>query len=225
VGHGRTSRDLWHGGLLRFARSSACALVLLLTIPARAPAQLLEEDGRSTGDAETSRAGGFFATAGFFVQFFGAGAGVAMGKDLSSQFALQIDGYMGTSFLPTRDHAGVAVGARYRPGGTHVIRAAVQLRRLSLELDKDSSQLLERGLIDARQQTDVGIEVAIGRELRVGTWTLGVDWLGVYVPIVALHAERQTVDPDNGEILARERRDVVRFPDIRFFYVHAGVSL
>jgi hypothetical protein len=153
----------------------------------------------------------------FYYQFFGIGIGATAGGHLLPQTVLEIDVYRAASLAPTQASESIAIRLQQMAGKHVYVRGGVRYRRLELTSILDFGDYEERLI-----QRDAGADVGVGFRWDRSNFVLGLDVLGIYMPIQSFFTEEQTRDKTNGELLAVRDPGLRERWDVRLAYVHLG---
>jgi hypothetical protein len=165
-----------------------------------------------------------YGTAGAVFAGLGFGASLGAGAHVDPQVALELDGLVAAVIFPKASVQWVTLGSRVFVGSSFVFHGGVRLRHLAVELNELFSPFDSDDLHLAVEQTDLGPVFAIGNRFQLDGFFIGVDWIELYMPLAGLHGEEQTIDDRNGEILARERRDMLRTPAFSVLHFQIGFT-
>ena len=152
----------------------------------------------------------------FLYNSFGCGAGLQVGFYVSSNTLIEADLLVAAAILPDLPVSkSTSVGVRQFITGSLYLKGALRYRDLHflnpiLPYDSD--------FIDRPAQQDMGLEPAIGNRWQWDRFTLGLEWVSVYYPVVLAKAERvYTTD-------GHRKLDTSTMADVRYIHLQLGAS-
>ena len=166
--------------------------------------------------------------AGVFGYGVGAGLGALAGTYLATNTLLEVDAYTATSVCPddARKDTAAGLGIRQFLRSSFYLRGGFKFRDLTVD-DCDFFTLppIDESPIDEKKHVqDIGIDMALGNRWQFGAFTIGADWIGLYVSIATTKAEIVQEDRDTGQEIARYESGVQPDVDFRYGYLQIGVS-
>lgn len=163
----------------------------------------------------------------------GAGVSVGVGVHVARRTLVELDAQLAGAFgQASVSSASTSLGVRQFFGETFYLRGGVRYQRLvesdntvyiaaQPEGDHDAPQGLRWRMI----VSDVGPDLSFGNRWRWGSFTLGVDWLGAYVPVVTTAARSEEVSESTGKVVSRASvRTLASRLDLRLLHLQLGAT-
>jgi hypothetical protein len=183
-----------------------------------------DSEGTPQSAASTAAGHTLYGMGGAFVWGIGLGAGAMVGLYLNPRLALEADASTASSELFDSSSKSAAIGARFHVTETFSMRGGLRVRHYEEREDPWLDLFDTSGYENRLVQTDVGVDIAVGHQWQWDHVVFGIDWLGFYVPLIAIQSEKQVLDPGNGEILERKAGGLHGIPEERALFIHLGVS-
>ncbi len=142
-------------------------------------------------DAEDARADDVVAlSAGTFLyNVLGFGVGVQAGAYAATNTLLEVDALTAVALFPNVPRSdSVSFGVRQFVTPTFYVKGGIRYRRLRTEEYLFDSE--PDGYDEFIEQSDLGLDFALGNRWQWGGFTLGVEWFGLYRPLKTLDADQ-----------------------------------
>jgi len=150
-------------------------------------------------DAEEARADDVVAlSAGTFLyNVLGFGVGIQGGAYVATNTLLEVDALTAVAIFPNVPRSdSVSFGVRQFVTPTFYVKGGVRYRRLRTEEYLFDSE--PDGYDEFIEQSDIGLDMALGNRWQWGGFTLGVEWFGVYRPLKTLDANQVLKNHETG---------------------------
>lgn len=163
----------------------------------------------------------------------GAGVSIGVGVHVERRTLVELDAQLAGAFGQVSvATTSMSVGVRQFFSDTFYLRGGVRYQRL---VESDDIVYIaaqpegDHGVPDSIRQrlivSDVGPDVSFGNHWQWGSFTLGVDWLGAYVPVITTAARSEEVSESTGKVASRTPVSTLSSRlDLRLLHLQLGAT-